>query len=372
MHDEVLVHVERGRRRAGEPQRPGGPDLVEATRRPGRCRSSPGPRPRGRGRRPSAIRGRDRGAQRTEQLGPDAGVRRRAPPDSANPSANRLSRPHRPDRVGRRRPDADRVQVERGERHQRDPFDTLRAWERSRGWCRGSWWSTTTTPTPGTWCTCVAAVTGVLPTVVQHDEDGRTRCSHSARGALARARAPRRPARLRGRPRGAARAAAVPVLGVCLGHAGPGHDVRRHGRAGRRPRTATWRGPARRRRGVRRAPVAVRRGPLPLAGRAPACPTTWWSPRAAPATDGAEVVMGVRHVTLPLEGVQFHPESILSEHGARLVANFLGAVVSDPVRPVRRDGRRARALLLARRRWRPARGPAGGRCSAGSTTTTCR
>jgi anthranilate synthase component II len=35
-------------------------------------------------------------------------------------------------------------------------------------------------------------------------------------------------------------------------------------------------------------------------------------------------VMGVRHRSLPLEGVQFHPESILSEHGALLVANFLG------------------------------------------------
>ncbi len=35
------------------------------------------------------------------------------------------------------------------------------------------------------------------------------------------------------------------------------------------------------------------------------------------------VVMGVRHRTLPLEGVQFHPESILSEHGARMIANFL-------------------------------------------------
>ena len=41
--------------------------------------------------------------------------------------------------------------------------------------------------------------------------------------------------------------------------------------------------------------------------------------------DGREVVMGVRHRTLPLAGVQFHPESVLSEHGARLVANFLGA-----------------------------------------------
>ena len=35
------------------------------------------------------------------------------------------------------------------------------------------------------------------------------------------------------------------------------------------------------------------------------------------------VVMGVRHASLPLEGVQFHPESILSEHGEDLVRNFL-------------------------------------------------
>ena len=36
------------------------------------------------------------------------------------------------------------------------------------------------------------------------------------------------------------------------------------------------------------------------------------------------VVMGVAHRELPLHGVQFHPESILSEHGQQLVANFLG------------------------------------------------
>jgi anthranilate synthase/aminodeoxychorismate synthase-like glutamine amidotransferase len=35
------------------------------------------------------------------------------------------------------------------------------------------------------------------------------------------------------------------------------------------------------------------------------------------------VVMGVRHRSLPLAGVQFHPESILSEHGAAIVGNFL-------------------------------------------------
>ena len=35
------------------------------------------------------------------------------------------------------------------------------------------------------------------------------------------------------------------------------------------------------------------------------------------------VVMGIRHVELPLEGVQFHPESVLTPQGPHLVANFL-------------------------------------------------
>jgi anthranilate synthase/aminodeoxychorismate synthase-like glutamine amidotransferase len=36
-----------------------------------------------------------------------------------------------------------------------------------------------------------------------------------------------------------------------------------------------------------------------------------------------EVVMGVRHRELPAEGVQFHPESVLTPHGKQLLSNFL-------------------------------------------------
>ena len=51
----------------------------------------------------------------------------------------------------------------------------------------------------------------------------------------------------------------------------------------------------------------------------PTCPdvlevTAW--------TDDGEI-MGVRHKTLPIQGVQFHPESILTEHGHAMLENFL-------------------------------------------------
>jgi anthranilate synthase/aminodeoxychorismate synthase-like glutamine amidotransferase len=55
---------------------------------------------------------------------------------------------------------------------------------------------------------------------------------------------------------------------------------------------------------------------------------------------GDGVLMGLRHRELPAEGVQFHPESVLTEEGKRLLANFLGQAPAE--RSTTADGGLAR------------------------------
>jgi anthranilate synthase component 2 len=113
----------------------------------------------------------------------------------------------------------------------------------------------------------------------------------------------------------------LPILGVCLGHqaigAAFGGNVIRakqvmHGKTSQIAHTGV---------GVFKdlpSPFTVIRYHSLAIERAslPAClEVTAW-------TDDGEI-MGVRHKEFAIEGVQFHPESILSEHGHKLLQNFL-------------------------------------------------
>lgn len=117
----------------------------------------------------------------------------------------------------------------------------------------------------------------------------------------------------------------LPILGVCLGHQALGQafgaEVVR-ARAVMHGKTSA----------IRHLGVGVFRGlsdPLTVtryhslvlkADTLPDCfEVTAWSER-----DGVrDEIMGIRHRTLALEGVQFHPESVLSEQGHQLLDNFL-------------------------------------------------
>ena len=169
----------------------------------------------------------------------------------------------------------------------------------------------------------VAAVTGVLPTVVEHDMVGLGEVLAFTHVVLSPG--PGDPADPHdfavGREvvRCVAEGADVPVLGVCLGLQGIvttlGGSVERvrpaHGEvaAVEHDGAGVFAGLPSPFRAVRYHSLAAVRVPPDL---------------MVTATDADGTVMGVRHVSRPLEGVQFHPESVLSEHGRQLVATFLG------------------------------------------------
>jgi anthranilate synthase component 2 len=121
---------------------------------------------------------------------------------------------------------------------------------------------------------------------------------------------------------GAAKAG-VPLLGVCLGHQSIGQAfggvVERAGRLmhGKTSRIRhDGKGVFA---GVPSPFTATRYHSLVVNERLPDClvATAW--------TEDRNELMGIRHRTLPIEGVQFHPESFLTEHGHDLLRNFLAA-----------------------------------------------
>ena len=131
----------------------------------------------------------------------------------------------------------------------------------------------------------------------------------------------------------AAAAGRIPVLGVCLGHQAIGQvfggDVVRapvpmHGKVSpvRHDGTDVFAGLPSPFQATRYHSLIVDAATLPDT----LVPTAWTE-------DGT--IMGLRHRTLPVFGVQFHPESIASQHGHDILANFMAIArgANAPARP---------------------------------------
>ncbi len=121
-------------------------------------------------------------------------------------------------------------------------------------------------------------------------------------------------------------AGTVPILGVCLGHqaigqAFGGQVVRAktimHGKTSpiRHRGEGVFAGVPDGFEATRYHSLVVRRETLP-----DTLEITAWTEDAE---GGIDEIMGLRHRSLPVEGVQFHPESILTQHGHDLLRNFL-------------------------------------------------
>jgi anthranilate synthase component 2 len=117
---------------------------------------------------------------------------------------------------------------------------------------------------------------------------------------------------------------AFPILGVCLGHQAIGQAFQ--GRVVRAPTIMHGKLSAihHKGQGVLKgipSPFSATRYHSLIVERASLPPVLEITAETA---DG--VIMGLQHRTLPLYGVQFHPESIASEHGHALLGNFLDVV----------------------------------------------
>ena len=124
----------------------------------------------------------------------------------------------------------------------------------------------------------------------------------------------------------AALAAQKPLLGVCLGHQAIAEalggtvshaDELMHGKTSRIRHTGrgVFAGLPDGYEATRYHSLVVERESLPEC-----LEITAWTEHA---DGGFEAIMGLRHREHPVEGVQFHPESILTEHGHALLRNFL-------------------------------------------------
>jgi len=113
----------------------------------------------------------------------------------------------------------------------------------------------------------------------------------------------------------------IPILGVCLGHQSIGQAFGgkivhakqvMHGKVSRIHHTdqGVFQGLAEPFEATRYHSLVIERASLPRTLEV----TAW--------TEDGEI-MGVRHTSLAVEGVQFHPESILTQHGHELLQNFL-------------------------------------------------
>ncbi|MGE0750894.1 MAG: aminodeoxychorismate/anthranilate synthase component II [Variibacter sp.] len=129
-------------------------------------------------------------------------------------------------------------------------------------------------------------------------------------------------------------AATVPIMGVCLGHQALGEafggDVVRaptlvHGKLSEVEHRGegVFRGINGPFKATRYHSLVVDRGSLP-------------AELAITAETGDGLIMGLSHKTLPSYGVQFHPESIASEHGHLILKNFLDLAAAWNVKSGRR------------------------------------